>query len=155
MGIRDRYATLNNIISQDGKIRKIHLNMVAKSDGEKVIENFNMIMDRKTKFRIKQFYIEDVASRTRYPDDTINLPLHLQSQAVNLKAEFETFYYNSFEIQKGTHYLRLYFQTHDARAVRRFKVIFADNNARALELAKIEAIAKKQARIISIPIVLI
>lgn len=157
--IPDTTISLGNymelVVSQDGKIRKTHLSMVAKSDGEKIIENFKMVIDRKIKFRIKQFYVEAVAPRMRQPDGTISLPLRLQSQSVSLKAEFETFDYNSFEIRKGVHSLKLYFQTHDTRAVRRFRVIFTDNNARALESAKNEAMVSKQARIISIPIILI
>ena len=84
------------VISQDGKIRKIHLNIVAHSSTQKVIDNFNLILGRKIKFRIKQFYTENGQLKLRYPDETIQLPLHLNDQPLRLRAEFETFDYDSF-----------------------------------------------------------
>ena len=50
---------LGLVVSQDGLMYKVHLRMVIVSDKSKVIDNFTMVMDKRTKFRIKQFYTED------------------------------------------------------------------------------------------------
>lgn len=147
---------LGIIVSQDGQIRKIHVNLIIKSNIDQVIDNFNLILDKRIKFRVKQFYIEDRTVGIRQPDQTIELPLSLEKdKSLNLKAEFETFQYSVFDLSIGVHNLKLYFKTHNQEALKKFKINFSESNMRALELAKREAISDRQAKIINIPIIFI
>ncbi|MBL7155077.1 MAG: hypothetical protein ISS88_01040 [Candidatus Portnoybacteria bacterium] len=143
------------VVSRDGKMRKIHVNMIIKSNVDKIIDNFNLVLDKKIKFRIKQFYKENLNAGIRYPDINISLPLNSSEQPLNLKAEFETFDYTPFEISQGIHNLKLYYQTHNQRAVRKFRINFQETNKKSLELAKNEAINDRQAKVIRIPVVFI
>lgn len=144
------------VISQDGQIRKVHINMVIKSNSDQIIDNFNLILNKKIKLRIKQFYVENRIAGIRYPDQTIELPLSVEKdKPLDLKAEFETFQYTAFDLSMGTHNLKLYFKTHNKEALRKFKINFSESNMKALYLAREETINNRQAKIINIPIIFI
>jgi len=157
--IPDLNLSLGNYIgivaSQDGQTRKIHLNLVIRSNVDQVIDNFQIILNKRIKLRLKQFY-QTSATAIRMPDQSIELPLSLScNQSLNLRAEFETFEYTTFELRTGANFLKLYFQTHNRKAVKKFKINHSKNNQMALDQAKTAAINNKQANVINIPIIFI
>lgn len=144
------------VVSQDGQVRKIHISIVISSNRIQVIDNFNLVLNKQIKFRLKQFYFEDKNLGIRYPSRTTELPLTIKKdKPLNLRAEFETYEYSSLEFSKGLQNLKLYFKTHHQKAVRKFKINLSESNMKALEIAKDDAIKNHQTQVVNLPIIFV
>lgn len=92
------------VISQDGKIHKIHINICFKTSKKRILDNLHIVFNDKN-FRFKQF-CEYSQNFTGYLPVNIELPLAF-SNNFKTRAEFQIYPYKDFKLKKEKNHMEL------------------------------------------------